>query len=110
MLFNSPVFLIGFLPICLAGFYFFGITGRQRLALAWLTGMSLVFYAWWSLACVPLLVGSIAFNFFVGRRLARTPSKRLLILGVGANESQRRTFSTSSTHSICVTSSSWVTR
>jgi alginate O-acetyltransferase complex protein AlgI len=85
MLFNSPVFFIGFLPICLAGFYCFGIAGRQRLALAWLTGMSLVFYAWWSLACVPLLLGSIAFNFFVGRKLARSPSKRLLIVGVGAN-------------------------
>jgi hypothetical protein len=46
MLFNSPVFLIGFLPICLVGFYCFGIAGRQHLALAWLTGMSVVFYAW----------------------------------------------------------------
>jgi hypothetical protein len=82
MLFNSPGFFVGFLPICLAGFYCFGIAGSQRLALAWLTGMSLVFYAWWSLACVPLLLGSIAFNFFVGRKLARSPSKRLLLISL----------------------------
>jgi D-alanyl-lipoteichoic acid acyltransferase DltB (MBOAT superfamily) len=85
MLFNSPVFLVGFLPICIAGFYAFGIAGKYRLALTWLTGMSLVFYAWWSIACLPLLLGSVVFNFFVGRKLARTESKRLLIFGIGAN-------------------------
>lgn len=85
MLFNSPIFLIGFLPLCLVGFYCFGILGRQRLALAWLTGMSLVFYAWWNVAYVPLLLGSIVFNFFIGSKLAKTQSKPLLIFGVAAN-------------------------
>jgi D-alanyl-lipoteichoic acid acyltransferase DltB (MBOAT superfamily) len=85
MLFNSPVFLVGFLPICLAGFYAFGIAGRYRLALSWLTVMSLVFYAWWSIACLPLLLASIVFNFFVGRKLTQTSSKPLLIFGIGAN-------------------------
>ncbi|MGH9811390.1 MAG: MBOAT family O-acyltransferase, partial [Terriglobia bacterium] len=85
MLFNSPVFIAGFLPICIAGFYCFGMMGRQRLALAWLTGMSLVFYGWWNVAFVPLLLGSIAFNFFLGRLLARSPSKHLLVIGVLGN-------------------------
>lgn len=85
MLFNSPVFIAGFLPICIAGFYWFGMMGRQQLALAWLTGMSLVFYGWWNVAFVPLLVGSIAFNFLLGRLLARSPSKHLLVIGVLGN-------------------------
>lgn len=85
MLFNSPVFIAGFLPLCVVGFFVFGMMGRQQLALAWLTGMSFVYYAWWSVACVPLLLGSIAFNFLIGRKLARSPSKRLLVIGVAAN-------------------------
>jgi alginate O-acetyltransferase complex protein AlgI len=85
MLFNSSTFLLYFLPICLAGFYLLGMVGRPRYALGWLTLMSLAFYGWWNLWSVPLLIGSVLFNFEVGRRLARNRSKRLFILGVAAN-------------------------
>ena len=85
MLFNSSTFILYFLPICLAGFYALGVLGRQRLALAWLTAMSFVFYGWWNLLSVPLLAGSIAFNFIVGRYLAKNPSKPIFITGVAAN-------------------------
>lgn len=85
MLFNSTEFIAYFLPICLAGFYALGAMGRHRLALAWLTAMSLVFYGWWNLWSVPLLAGSILFNFALGRRLARSPSKALFVAGVATN-------------------------
>src|SRR6266852_6073074 len=85
MLFNSAAFIAGFLPICLAGFYLLGSVGRPQLALAWLTGMSLVFYGWWNVTFVPLLLGSIAFNFLLGRRLAQRKSKGVLVLGVTVN-------------------------
>jgi len=42
MLFNSTVFIAGFLPLVLLGFILLG--GRQRLAAVWLTLASLVFY------------------------------------------------------------------
>jgi alginate O-acetyltransferase complex protein AlgI len=85
MLFNSAPFILYFLPLCLAGFFALGLMGRHRLALGWLTLMSFVFYGWWNLWSVPLLAGSILFNFQVGRRLARSPSKPLFIAGVAAN-------------------------
>src|SRR5688572_6115008 len=85
MLFNSSTFILYFLPICLAGFYALGVMGRQRLALAWLTAMSFVFYGWWNLWSVPLLAGSIVFNFYVGRSLARNPAKAVFLAGVAAN-------------------------
>lgn len=85
MLFNSAGFILVFLPICLAGFYALGLLGRHRLALAWLTAMSFVFYGWWNVWSVPLLAGSIVFNFYVGRYLAKTPSKAVFLAGVGAN-------------------------
>ena len=54
--------------------------GRQQLARAW----SLVFYGWWNVAFVPLLIGSITFNFLLGRLLGRSPSKHLPLLGRAA--------------------------
>ncbi|MBD8595286.1 MBOAT family protein [Pseudomonas sp. CFBP 8758] len=85
MLFNSMVFIAGFLPVVLLGFFLLAGTGRQRLAAIWLTLASLVFYGWWNPANVPLLLGSIAFNYVLAGQLLRTRSKALLIMGVSAN-------------------------
>jgi alginate O-acetyltransferase complex protein AlgI len=85
MLFNSGVFLLGFLPLALAGFFAFGVCGRQRLALGWLTLMSLVFYGWWNPVHVPLLLASMGCNYLLGRRLGRHPSRALLVAGVAGN-------------------------
>jgi alginate O-acetyltransferase complex protein AlgI len=68
MLFNSPEFVFGFLPIVLSGFFFAARLG-QRAALAWLTLASVVFYGGWNPAWVPLMLASIAFNFVAGREL-----------------------------------------
>lgn len=70
MLFNSFEFLLGFLPITLALFYFLGSANRQSAA-AWLAAASLFFYDWWDPRYVLLLVGSIAINFSFGLALAR---------------------------------------
>ena len=48
MLFNSPEFVLGFLPIALAGFFLSGRFGGQRWALRWLVAASLFFYGWWN--------------------------------------------------------------
>ncbi|RYZ76479.1 MAG: MBOAT family protein, partial [Proteobacteria bacterium] len=52
MLFNSIVFIAGFLPVVLLGFFLLAGTGRKRLAAIWLTLASLVFYGWWNPANV----------------------------------------------------------
>src|SRR4030088_1780121 len=70
MLFNSTPFLLLFLPIAMAGFLWLG--GRSRLAAAWwLACASLVFYAGWSWRYVPLLVGSVGFNFLCSVLITR---------------------------------------
>jgi alginate O-acetyltransferase complex protein AlgI len=43
MLFNSPEFVLGFLPIALGGFFLAGRVGGTRWALRWLVGASLFF-------------------------------------------------------------------
>src|SRR4051812_29822133 len=65
MLFNSYPFIFIFLPIVLAGYFRLGRSGNLAPVL-WLAFASLVFYAVGNWQFVPLLLGSIAFNYFVG--------------------------------------------
>jgi len=55
---------------------------------------SLFFYSWWNIIYLPLILGSILFNFTVGTIISRTPSsasksrissKSVLVFGIVAN-------------------------
>ena len=91
MLFNSYIFICGYLPITLLGF--FSLAKRsETLAAGWLTAASLVFYAWWSPGYVALLMGSILFNYLFGLRISRAfesgnvrATQATLLAGVTAN-------------------------
>lgn len=89
MLFNSYVFIIGFLPIVAAGFFLSRAFFNHWAALAWLTAASIFFYAWWDPRYLWLIGASILFNFLVGRALvAMRPGDRrrtLLLAGIVAN-------------------------
>ena len=89
MLFNSYVFVLAFLPICLAGFFVIGARLGVAPALAWLVLASLIFYAWWHPPLVLLIISSVAANYLVGWRLAALSSgaRRSLVLwaGIAAN-------------------------
>lgn len=85
MLFNSSTFLLGFLPIALAGFLLLTAAGKRVWAGLWLTTASLAFYGWWDVRYVPLLLASLGFNFAIGRSLARRPRVWLLWSAIGTN-------------------------
>jgi len=91
VLFNSYVFLFAFLPVVAVGFFAFGALRWRRVALAWLVLASLYFYAFWNVAYVPLLAGSIGANYAIGYALARTRENRrflrraLLVAAIAAN-------------------------
>ena len=74
MLFNSHVFLFAFLPLALLVYFGLGHRGHTRGALLSLMAASLVFYAWWSAGYVLLLVGSLCFDYLLGRRIAAASS------------------------------------
>ncbi|WP_220149775.1 MBOAT family O-acyltransferase [Sphingomonas aracearum] len=57
----------------------------QRLVPLWLTAASLLFYCWWRPANLPLLMGSMVFNYVLAGRLMQSRSKALLAAGVVAN-------------------------
>jgi D-alanyl-lipoteichoic acid acyltransferase DltB (MBOAT superfamily) len=83
MLFNSYPFLCVFLPVTLIVFFALGRVNRAWAA-GWLALASLVFYGYWSVKYIPLLLGSVVFNFVCGRALFRragTPQGRQLLIG-----------------------------
>jgi len=89
MLFNSYEFALVFIPAVAGLYYLLGYAGWYRAALGWLVSASLFFYGWWNPIYLALLVGSIGFNFTLGRLLtAEVPwaSRRVaLIVGIVAN-------------------------
>ncbi|MBV6410858.1 MAG: MBOAT family protein [Burkholderiales bacterium] len=84
MLFNSYEFLLLFLPLVLAGFFLLHQQSR-RLALAWITASSLVFYGYWDYRYLALIIPSIVINCALGYLIARHWSRAWLIAGVAAN-------------------------
>lgn len=89
MLFSSFIFLFGFLPAALAGFFVAGRFGRP-VAAAWLVVASLAFYGWWEPRFLAVLLGSILFNYLAAaavRRLEAMPRRQavLLTLAIAAN-------------------------
>jgi len=71
MLFSSYIFLFVFLPVTLIGFCLLSRLLGPKAAKLWLTLASLVFYGWWNPIYVALIVASMLFNFWLGRRIGQ---------------------------------------
>lgn len=93
MLFNSYEFIFLFLPVSLAAYY---LLNRMRLTIAanaWLLFVSLFFYSWWNINYLPLILGSILFNYTIGGLLSDSDTlrkqvvskKTIFALGLTAN-------------------------
>lgn len=70
MLFNSPEFILVFLPLTL--WLYFRLTALRwvQVAKGWLVLASLFFYGWWNPHHLPLILVSLLVNFAIGSRLA----------------------------------------
>ena len=71
MLFSSYIFLFVFLPPALVGFCLLSRWVGPKPAKLWLTLASLIFYGWWNPVYVALILASMLFNFWLGRRMGR---------------------------------------
>lgn len=87
MLFNSPVFLLLFLPLTLIGYHLVGRWGGGKAAVVFLLLASFVFYAYSSLFNFAVFITSILTNFTIGALIARHTQRRsiLAIIGVTWN-------------------------
>jgi len=88
MLFNSYEFIFFFLPFVF--FIYFFLTEKKLIysSKIFLLISSLFFYSWWNIAYLPLLIGSIVFNYAIGLKLSKNEghkNKYLLIFGILAN-------------------------
>jgi len=93
MLFNSFGFILIFLPVTVVAYF---LLLRWRLTVAaksWLLSASLFFYSWWDIKYLPLILGSVLFNYTIGGLLAEYEGigrkvlsrKAIFIFGVTAN-------------------------
>ena len=85
MLFTSPEFLFGFLPLIIGGSIFIGVFKSERLSILYLVCGSLFFYGWWNIQLLPLLLFSIIINFSIGHYLLKYRKKSLLFFGIFFN-------------------------
>ena len=89
MLFNSFEFIFYFLPITLGVFFWIGRRReniKQQLPILWLIIASLIFYGRWKPLNLPLIIISIAFNYYLGYILGNVlekPAAKRIMLGLG---------------------------
>lgn len=83
MLFNSYPFIFLFLPVVLCGFYLCSALKQSTLAKVWLLFASLAFYSYWDIRFLPILMGSILFNFAMGNAVYSTSKYKKIALLVG---------------------------
>ncbi|MGI9285526.1 MAG: MBOAT family O-acyltransferase [Pseudomonadales bacterium] len=80
MLFNSYEFVFAFLPCAVVFYFFLNALGHAHLGKVWLLLASWFFYAWWNPIYLPLLLTSIAVNYWMSRK----------IIACGKDNSKRR--------------------
>jgi alginate O-acetyltransferase complex protein AlgI len=95
MLFNSHEFIFIFLPVTFFIYFYLNKKKIPGIAKAWLFLSSLFFYSWWSINYLPIILGSVLFNYFVGRSLqlssdlekicGRFYRKSVLVFGIVLN-------------------------
>ena len=64
MLFNSYIFVLFFLPLCIAGYFGCNRFEKRTLAQVFLLGMSLWFYGYFHVEYLFIIVSSILCNYF----------------------------------------------
>src|SRR5579883_248982 len=82
MLFNSYIFILGFLPIALIVFSLLSRFKAPFAQLLWLALWSLFFYAYWKPDYLLLLTGSVCVNYLVARGLMHNKNKTLFVCGI----------------------------
>ncbi len=76
MLFNSYIFVLLFLPLCIIGYFGCNHFGRYRLGQAFLLGMSLWFYGYFHVEYLLIMAVSVLCNYGFYVLLGRVSGKR----------------------------------
>jgi alginate O-acetyltransferase complex protein AlgI len=86
VLFSSYEFIFLFLPITVWIYFWLAKKRYTKASTAWLVLASLFFYGYWNVKYVPLLLGSILFNYGIGSVIERAQNKKMfLTVGITGN-------------------------
>ena len=91
MLFNSYEYILVFLPFVFLTYFYLNGKRLGIVATGFLAAASLFFYSWWNPVYLPIILGSMLFNYVAGAALVRSSRlpprtrKSLLIIGIGLN-------------------------
>lgn len=72
MLFNSYIFVLLFFPLVVLGYYWLHHMKQEKMALGYLTMMSMVFYGYNSIQYLGMLIVSILVNYLLACLMDRT--------------------------------------
>lgn len=82
MLFNSYLFILFFLPVCILGYYAFNHFRRYALGQTYLLLMSLWFYAYFNVSYLFIILGSVAVNYGIClafQKISRINVRKLIL-------------------------------
>lgn len=89
MLFNSYIFILLFLPLCIIGYFTLNHYKKYTLGQAFLFGMSLWFYGYYNIKQLYVILVSVLINYGIYVLLCRikikTRAKLVMTAGVAAN-------------------------
>ena len=74
MLFNSYIFILVFLPLCMVGYFGLNHLKRYNLAQLFLFGMSLWFYGYFNPSYLAIILVSIVVNYLFTLAMDATPA------------------------------------
>ena len=84
MIFNSLEFIFLFLPISFFVYFYLNKKKLTNLATIFLVFASLIFYSWWNIIYLPLILISVAINYFFSIFILRSSKskKSFLVFGI----------------------------
>lgn len=82
MLFNSYEFIFIFAPIVFCGYFILGHFTTNRAHQIFLLLSSFIFYAYWDWHFLPVLILSIAVNFWISGQILKYSSRNFFIIGI----------------------------
>ena len=86
MLFNSYIFVLFFLPLCIIGYFLLNYFKKYKLAQLYLLCMSLWFYAYFNYSYLLIILISIGFNYCLYKFFEKVKYKKVLLaLGLAVN-------------------------
>ena len=83
MLFNSYEFIFAFLPFVFILYFYLNKIKEYKKSKLFLVLSSLFFYSWWNVIYLPLILGSMFFNYWIGGKLLQSNKNNRLILKIG---------------------------